>query len=139
MHLLSTSPCVAAGNADYATGRDIDGELWANPPCMGADQFGPGSVTGALTMQIHSDYSQVATGFALIFVAQNTGRLVRLVWDFGDGTLVTNQALREPCLDCAGSLHRPVDRLQRQLPSGSDDARYRSRSLMRSITSTQPT
>ena len=75
-HLLPTSPCVAAGNADYATGRDMDGELWANPPSMGADQFVPGPVTGPLTMQIHSDYSQVAPGYALAFVAQNTGRLV---------------------------------------------------------------
>ena len=90
-HLLPTSPCVAAGSAAYTTWRDIDGELWANPPCMGADQFAPGPVTGALTMQIHSDSNQVATGYAVTFVAQNTGRLVRLVWDFGDGTFVTNQ------------------------------------------------
>ncbi|MCX6929204.1 MAG: PKD domain-containing protein, partial [Verrucomicrobia bacterium] len=91
-HLLPTSPCVAAGNATYATGRDMDGELWANPPCMGADQFVPGPVTGALTMQIHSDSSQVAPGYVVLFVAQNTGRLVGLVWDFGGGTLVTNRA-----------------------------------------------
>ncbi|MEI6786617.1 MAG: PKD domain-containing protein, partial [Verrucomicrobiota bacterium] len=90
-HLLPTSPCVAAGSAAYTTWRDIDGEPWANPPSMGADQFVPGPVTGALTMQIHSDSNQVATGYAVTFVAQNTGRLVRLVWDFGDGTFVTNQ------------------------------------------------
>jgi PKD repeat protein len=102
LHLLPSSPCVAAGSADYATGRDMDGELWSNPPCMGADQFVPGPVTGALTMEIHSDSSQVATGFALAFVAQTTGRLVGLVWDFGDGTLVTNRAFVSHAWDMAG-------------------------------------
>jgi len=91
LHLLPTSPCVGAGNANYATGQDIDGEPWSNPPCMGADQFVPGPVTGPLTMQIQSDSSQVAPGYALTFMARGTGRLTGLVWDFGDGTVVTNQ------------------------------------------------
>lgn len=38
IHLSATSPCLAAGT-NVTTGTDIDGELWANPPSIGCDQW----------------------------------------------------------------------------------------------------
>jgi len=47
-HLSVTSPCLGAGSSEWASGVDIDGERWANPPAMGADQVWSGASIGAL-------------------------------------------------------------------------------------------
>jgi PKD repeat protein len=88
-HLSPTSPCVGAGSAAYASGVDIDGERWANPPAMGADQ--PGPTTGPLTVGVASDFTHVGSGYPVAFTAWNSGPILRSVWDFGDGTTLTNQ------------------------------------------------
>jgi PKD repeat protein len=89
-HLSPNSPCIGAGSPAYAKGVDIDGEPWANPPAMGADQ--PGPATGPLTVSIEASLTNVATGYAVSFTAWNTGPILKSAWDFGDGTALTNQA-----------------------------------------------
>ncbi len=42
-HLASSSPCVAAGSG-VATGTDIEGNPWANPPSVGCSQWQPAPV-----------------------------------------------------------------------------------------------
>ena len=101
-HLSPASPCLGAGSATYASGLDIDGEPWVSPPCMGADQLIPGSVTGALTMRIEALHTRFAPGYAVPFVAQNIGRMLASMWDFGDGTLMTNQAFASHAWDAPG-------------------------------------
>ena len=51
-HLSAESPCIGAGSATYASGTDIDGEAWANPPSIGCDEYHAGAVTGPLTVSL---------------------------------------------------------------------------------------
>ena len=90
-HLSAGSPCRGAGSAAYATGLDIDGETWANPPSIGCDEYHPGAVTGPLSVSIQAAYTNVAVGFAVNFTAAIDGRATANRWEFGDGTVVSNR------------------------------------------------
>jgi PKD repeat protein len=87
-HLGPNSPCARAGNPVYATGVDVDGEPWVNPPAMGADQ--PGPAIGPLSLWIDASFIHVTTGYPISFTAWNTGPISSSVWDFGNGQLLTN-------------------------------------------------
>ncbi|MGO8839432.1 MAG: PKD domain-containing protein [Limisphaerales bacterium] len=88
-HLSTGSPCRGAGSAAYASGVDIDGEPWLNPPSIGCDEYYPGA-TGSLSVAAQANYTSVAAGFAVNFTGQIAGHATVSFWDFGDGTLVTN-------------------------------------------------
>jgi len=90
-HLSPGSPCRGAGNAAYSSGTDIDGEAWASPPSIGCDEYHAGAVTGLLSVGITPSFTNVAIGFPVEFRAVIEGRPTASVWDFGDGTTVTNQ------------------------------------------------
>jgi hypothetical protein len=90
-HLSAESPCIGAGSATYASGTDIDGEPWANPPSIGCDEYHAGAVTGPLTVAISGDYTNVATGFSVGLTAFIAGRTDLSVWDFGDGLVQVNE------------------------------------------------
>jgi hypothetical protein len=90
VHLSAESPCRAAGHAGAASGADIDGEMWLNPPAVGCDQFYAGSATGALTVTIQANYTNVATGFSSNLRADIGGHAAMSRWDFGDGTILSN-------------------------------------------------
>ncbi|MEI6783313.1 MAG: Calx-beta domain-containing protein, partial [Verrucomicrobiota bacterium] len=98
MHLLPTSPCLGAGSAAYAVGVDMDGEPWANPPAMGADQPNAGPVN----LRIDFTFTRIAPGYSQTFLARNTGPGWRIVWDFGDGTTVTNQLVTSHAWETPG-------------------------------------
>jgi hypothetical protein len=91
-HLASTSPCLRAGNPAWASGVDMDGEPWSAPPAMGADQPNPDQAIGPLNLEIQASSTTMAAGYAVSFAAAGDGRLWQNVWDFGDGTTITNQA-----------------------------------------------
>jgi len=90
-HLSALSPCIGAGNATYASGTDIDGEPWANPPSIGCDEYHAGAVTGPLTVSLRATYTNVATGFPVVLTAFIAGRTDLSVWDFGDGYVEVNE------------------------------------------------
>lgn len=98
-HLGASSPCRGAGNADYAVGTDIDGEAWSNPPSMGCDEVQDGSAKGLLAVALTLAPSTVVTNspatfpahFSVTFTGLIEGQATASTWDFGDGTVLTNQ------------------------------------------------
>ncbi len=89
--LSANSPCRGAGSAAYASGTDIDGEAWLTPPSIGCDEYHLGAVTGPLSVSIAPAYTNVAAGFEVGLAALIEGRATASVWDFGDGTVVSNR------------------------------------------------
>src|SRR5437773_4312298 len=73
-HLSAGSPCRGAGSAAFATGLDIDGESWANPPAIGCDEYHPSAVTGPLSVSIQAAHTNVAVGFVVNLAAVIDGR-----------------------------------------------------------------
>ena len=90
-HLSSSSPCIGAGSITYASGADIDNEPWSDPPCMGADQFVPGSAIGPLSVALKTAFTHLTVGFAASFRAQIEGQTTASRWTFGDGTVLSNR------------------------------------------------
>jgi len=89
-HIVSNSPCISAGNPLYASGTDIDGEAWTNPPSMGCDEVYTNHITGALDVSIVAEYTNAVINHRLHFTADIHGKLSRNVWSYGDGTQMTN-------------------------------------------------
>jgi hypothetical protein len=102
-HISAQSPCRGAGSAAYASGTDIDGETWANPPSMGCDESYAGSVTGPLSVTIQADFTNLMTGWPGNFTANLNGRLVASRWDFGDGTVMSNRPYASHAWSTAGT------------------------------------
>ena len=95
--LSASSPCRGAGNAADATGTDMDGEPWANPPSIGCDEYHAGTLDGPLSAAIAAAYTNVATGFPVGLTALIEGRAAASRWDFGDGVVASNR----PCANHA--------------------------------------
>jgi hypothetical protein len=95
IHIAATSPCRGAGSPAYATGTDLDGEPWLNPPSIGckeyyaADFTGPISV-GPITARGAWSGGPVLRNGLTWLLAGFTGNADRLAWSFGDGTVLTN-------------------------------------------------
>jgi len=89
--LSAGSPCRGRGSGDYASGLDLDGEPWANPPSIGCDEPWSGSLTGAVSVAILAGCTNVATGFAVDLQALIEGRISASRWDFGDGMVLSNR------------------------------------------------
>jgi hypothetical protein len=90
-HLSAGSPCRGAGSAAYATGTDIDGEPWGNPPSIGCDEYHVGAVTGPLTVGLVASDTNAPVGYAVSLTALIEGRTTQSMWDFGDGVVVSNR------------------------------------------------
>ncbi|MBN2703587.1 MAG: right-handed parallel beta-helix repeat-containing protein [Pontiellaceae bacterium] len=116
IHLSVDSPCIGAGSAEYATGTDIDGEAWLNPPSMGCDEF----VGNALppTVQFHCSTLTVATGYPVQLVSDITGTATRFVWNFDDGSSTTNRVFSERVWNQAGTYAVVLTAFSESAPGG---------------------
>ena len=90
-HLSASSPCRGAGDVTCAGGADLDGEPWANPPSIGCDEFYSTPATNALVVVLHAPCTNLTAGFVASFTAQIFGYPTDFRWEFGDGTMVSNQ------------------------------------------------
>jgi len=90
-HISSVSPCRGAGSALYASGTDLDGEPWANPPSMGCDEVVVSNLVGPLSVSI-STYGKtnVLVNRYASFWGTTAGRTAYVTWSFGDGPTFTN-------------------------------------------------
>jgi hypothetical protein len=85
-----TSPCRGMGSTLYASGVDMDGESWLNPPTIGCDELVEAALGGALGVTIESATTEVLVNRTLPFTGHIDGRAARLEWSFGDGPAATN-------------------------------------------------
>jgi hypothetical protein len=93
--LILGSPCIGRGETEVGmdSALDIDGELRLNGlPDLGADEFWPDNLNGLLAPAITVAYTNVAVDYPLDFLASCEGKAEGLAWNFGDGTVVTNQS-----------------------------------------------
>lgn len=82
--ISSGSACRGAARTNYVFGTDVEGEPWRNPPSMGCDEPYP------LSVAFFISYTNVAVGFNVDLITMLDGEVESSVWDFGDGTRMTN-------------------------------------------------
>jgi hypothetical protein len=101
IHLSAISPCRGAGNPIYEGGTDIDGEPWLNPPSIGCDEYYAADFTGPLLVGPITAWN--AWGGASVL--RNAGAWIsstvagnadRILWSFGDGTVLSNSFIFMP-------------------------------------------
>ena len=89
-HLSFGSPCRGAGNRGYASGLDIDGEAWLNPPSIGADELRTNGDTGPLTVAIQATWTNGVSSYTMPFTGVIHGPARSSCWSFGDGITISN-------------------------------------------------
>ncbi len=96
VHIAATSPCRGTGNAAYASGADIDGEPWGNPPSMGCDEVVNANLVGPLMPYITPSWTNAAIGKPFTVFSSITGHASRIAWDFGDGSVSNTASFYNP-------------------------------------------
>ena len=92
-HLSPASPCLGMGSAAFATGFDIDGEAWTNPPSIGCDEYHAGAVVGSLEARIAASFTNIVPGIPVDFRSQIAGHCSDSRWELDDGTTVSNRLI----------------------------------------------
>ena len=117
-HISLSSPCRGAGTASASSGVDIDSNSWGNPPSMGCFEPHPGSVLGSLSVGILTPSTNWAPGFGLNFEANISGPVDSNLWNFGDGTFVTNEAYVSHTWPAAGAYPVTLTAYNDSYPAG---------------------
>src|ERR1035437_4075785 len=91
-HLQSNSPCINAGSSNATGATDLDGNmrLIGGFVDLGAYEYQfPAPVP--VNSSIQATYTEVSTGIVVGLTGQITGHATVSRWDFGDGTVISNQ------------------------------------------------
>jgi PKD repeat protein len=78
---------------NLADGTDLDGEPWASPPSVGCDEVVESGITGPLQVSVSSSLTSIAERGSAYLTGSVAGRASRIGWDYGDGSLLTNQSV----------------------------------------------
>jgi hypothetical protein len=89
-HLSSLSPGVGAGSAAYASGVDLDGQPWNNPPSMGCSEVVSSNLVGPLSVSFSTFGTNLVLNNPYSFFGSIIGRAASVAWSFGDGPIITN-------------------------------------------------
>jgi PKD repeat protein len=101
-HLAAGSPCIGAASSNDEVETDIDGQAWLNPPSMGCREFyGSGPVTGELSVAING-YPVELAGYSSELYGEVIGAATMHIWDFGDGSVATNELFPVHVWDVSG-------------------------------------
>jgi parallel beta-helix repeat protein len=117
-HLSLVSPCRGQGGAAYATGTDIDGEAWGDPPAMGCDELRAGAVTGELSVAIRAIALTGTRYSPMPFQADIHGRTTASTWQWGDGTVTSNQPYATHSFRSTGTLAVVLTAFNEDHPGG---------------------
>ena len=117
-HISAGSPCRGAGSSVYTSGADIDGQSWLNPPSVGCDEFYAGTSTGSMTLGIAADFTNVSAGFRVNLVGDIEGNCSASRWDFGDGTIISNQPYASHVWTNAGDFSVVLRAFNSDFPAG---------------------
>ncbi|MCX6928965.1 MAG: PKD domain-containing protein, partial [Verrucomicrobia bacterium] len=85
-HLKAGSPCIGRGASAWATGVDLDGQAWNNPPAIGCDEWNPQPVVMSQPRVLPGD----SPGQALVSV--ELAGLTSSCWWTKDGVPVEDSA-----------------------------------------------
>ena len=89
-HIATNSTCIGMGDNSVVTGVDIDGDAWLNPPAIGCDQPTLAGLTGALSVVVNAESTNLTAGAQCRFTGYVEGMADMIFWSFGEGTTETN-------------------------------------------------
>lgn len=116
-HLTATSPCRGAGSFTNTIGVDIDGQAWLNPASIGCDEFNT-NAAGSLLVSIQIAETNLAVGYIEPFSADVAGECTATRWDYGDGTVVSNQPFASHSWSLPGDYALVLSAYNQSFPSG---------------------
>ncbi len=117
--LAPNSPCIGAvTNGSSVSGKDLDGEAWAPVPSVGCDEPTAGAITGALSVAIAAEYTNVSVNCPVDFVADIQGRASESRWSFGDGVPILNRPWITHSWSATGLYAVVLSAFNESLPAG---------------------
>ena len=91
--LSAMSPCRINGSSGSAESVDIDGEPWGEPASIGCDEYYGPELTGSMSVVVNAQAYTSVVDTAIQFWCRVSGRSASNLLSFGDGVVITNQAM----------------------------------------------